>query len=246
MPVINCDCEATSPYRTLAEVRTDIAVELGYAAMAANLPPGESTLIDTVIRSSQKLLYRKHAEFRTERFFRWMMEIGERFYGFDANDTDTDIDCNKVLDPNTVTWVGFEDLNGTFQPLTHGIKPEWYTRLASSNGFPSHYEFRSCIEIFPAPDAAYFLWVKGRFGLGTLTTNDHRLTLDDEGVRLLALGRLKKMKGKPDADSILTQASTYEQAMVAAAHGTRRYIPGAKAVRPMTPPRLTTFISGDG
>lgn len=242
MPQLNCECEAVSTYRTLLQLRTAILTRSGYASQAANPPPGIADEVDQCIRDAQLLLYRKHKELRTERFFRWSMEIGERFYGFPDNDVSTDIECSKSIDPYTVTWVGLEDLNGRFTTLHKGIKPEWYTHVDNTSDYPTHYELRGCIEIFPKPQGAYFLWVKGRFGLEPLATNSDRTTLDDFGVYLLALGNFKKGRGKSDADAILTQASTYEQALVAGTHGTKRYIPGAEPVSSGAEPRMVTFV----
>lgn len=243
--LLNCACQAISPYRTLAEVRRSIMLSPGmYAAQADNPPSGLSNEIDEALRSAQKLLYRKHRELRTKRFFRWTMQANIRYYGFEDSDEGTDVDlCNKKLDATTVTWVGYEDLNGRFAPLFNGIDPTMYTSLAVSNGYPNRYELRgSCIEIFPAPRAAYFLWVQGHFGLEPLQANTDRFTIDDEGVKLLALGALKAGKGKPDAQGVLVQASTYEAAMVSATHATRRYIPGVAKPPALPQPVMIEFI----
>lgn len=239
MTDINCDCEAVSPYRTLTELRGDCMVGLGYAAQKDNPPPGMLAEIDLALRSAQRLLYRKHKELRTERYFRWTMTPNVRYYGFADSDEGTDIDlCQKKLDPYTVKWVGLEDLNGKFSTLTKGINPEAYTQLAAASGYPYWYELRGCIEVFPAPREAYHLWVLGHFGLDALTAPSDRTTLDDEGVFLLALGNLKSAKGKPDAQRVLTQASTYEQGMVAGTHGSKRYIPGVRNIPPASMPIL--------
>lgn len=245
--LLNCECEAISPYRTLAEVRRSILLSPGmYPAMADNPPAGVAAEIDEALRSAQKLLYRKHKELRTKRFFRWTMVQNVRFYGFADSDEGTDVDlCSKKLDPTTVTWVGYEDLNGRFAKMTDKIDPVMYTGLVSSAGYPSNYELRgSCIEIFPAPRDAYFLWVQGHFGLEPLVAETDRFTIDDEGVKLLALGAMKSARGKADAQAVLVQAATYEQAMVAATHGTKRYIP--KVTRPpaLPQPRLIQFEDG--
>jgi hypothetical protein len=239
--VLNCDCEAVSPYRTLLQLRTAVLRRAGYASQAANPPPGIADEIDECIRDAQRLLYRKHRELRQERFFRWTMVPNQRFYAFGDEDTGGDVDCNKLLEPNTITGVWLEDLNNAFFQLVSGINPEWYTET-TQNGYPTNYEVRSCIEVFPAPRGAYKLWVRGRFGLEPLVADTDRTTIDDQGVYLLALGTFKKGRGKADADSILAQASTYEQTMVASTHTTRRYIPQTAVPAPLPMPVMTTFV----
>lgn len=241
MTVLNCDCELVSPYRTLLELRTAILRRAGYASQASNPPPGIADEVDECVRDAQRLLYRKHKELRQERFFRWTMVADQRFYAFGDEDTGGDVDCTKLLEPNTVTGVWLEDLNGAFFELINGINPEWYTEV-TQDGYPTHYEVRSCIEVFPAPRAAYKLWVRGRFGLIPLSVGTDRCTIDDQGVYLLALGMFKKGRGKADADSILAQASTYEQTMVASTHMSRRYVPQTAQLPPLPMPRMTTFL----
>lgn len=236
-PVVdfNCPCETISTYATLLEKRTDMLIRLGYPNQAANPPPGTALLIDTFLRDAQKQVYKQlqRAALRTERFFKWTMEPGSRYYTLD-----TEEESCTTLDPYKVTWVGFEDLNQAWYRLTEGIRPEWYTRANITTGWPTHFEIRSCIEIFPAPQAAYTLWIKGDFGLGDLTDDTDRFTIDDEACYLLALGNAKAHYGQADAQLVLTQAANYAKALVAGTHGTKQYIPRAETQNPLTPPRF--------
>lgn len=232
----NCDCEAVSPYDTLANVRRKMLIRLGYPNQLTNPPPGIATLVDEFLRDAQNQIYLQlqRAALRTERFFKWTMVPGQRYYALDANDNV----CNAKLNPYKITWVGFEDLNKAWYRLDEGIPPEYYTRANINFGWPTRFEIRSCIEVFPAPQAAYTLWVKGDFGVEALVADTDRFTIDDTAVFMLALGNAKAHYGQKDAQLVLTQAGNYTKALVAGSHGTKRYVPNSTTENPLTPPRF--------
>lgn len=233
---LNCECETASGYQTLAQLRRRMLIRGGYAAVVDSPPPGVVTLIDEFLQGAQNSLYRDFDALRTERFFKWTMVTGQRFYAFDESDA---VDCPAVVDPYLISWVGFEDLNGAWFKLSGGIDPEEYTRLTTTTGYPERYEIRSCIEIFPAPQSAMALWVKGHFTLAPLTDAAHRTTIDSELVFLLALGRLQQDRGKPAAAGTLKDADRYLQRLVAGAHSAKRYVPaGFDRARNATRPLL--------
>lgn len=219
---------------TLANLRQRMAIRLGYAAQAANLPAGITAFIDEYLIDAQLQLDAKFRSSNMERFFRWTMVPGQRYYGLSQSEGG----CDLLLNPNKVTWVGFEDLNKAWYNLIEGIPPEFYTRANINFGWPARYEIRSCIEIFPAPQAAYTLWVKGQFGLRPFAADDDLTTFDSELVLLLALGNAKAARQQPDANAVLNQATTYFGAIVSGRHGTARYIPRTRMQNPATPPRF--------
>src|SRR5882724_11163876 len=194
----NCDCEAVSNESQLSELRRRMLIQIGYAATASNPPAGIAAYCNEYLYTAQKQLYDKYKALRTERFYRWTMEPGQRYYGL-ADNTNC---CTKVLDPQRITWVGFEDLNQAWYQLVSGINPLWYTRANIQTGWPTRYEIRSCIELFPAPQAAYTLWVKGHFGLEPFAADTDKPTIDGELVLLYAVANAKSDKGKPDAAQI--------------------------------------------
>lgn len=234
----NSACEAISTYATLLTLRTRMLTRLGYAATASNPPPGMAALMDDYIRSAQIQLYAKNPSLRTERFYRWTLAVGIRYYVLTASD----LSCTKQLDQYKVTWVGIQDLNNAWYPLIQGIPPEYYTAANTTTGLPSRYEIRSGVEIWPAPQAAYKLWIKGQFGLEPLVVDADRTTIDDELVFLLALGNAKKARGQPDADAVLAQAGNYLSDVKAGKHQTARYIPGTYQIPPEVRPTMTLFI----
>lgn len=85
MPV-NCNCTDVTGYRTLAELRSDIMIALGYAVQASNPPPGMTALINHHLKSAQRRLIHRHKALRTDRWFTWSLVANERFYDFPEND----------------------------------------------------------------------------------------------------------------------------------------------------------------
>lgn len=236
LQTFNCDCSLEPTQQTLAELRTRVMVRLGYPNQAANPPPGMTALVNAFLYDAQKLIWKQlsRAGLNVERFFRWVMVPGQRYYGIDANADN----CDLQLDPYKVVWAGFEDLNQAWYRLTEGVPPEYYTRANINFGWPTHYEIRGCIEIFPAPQAPYTLWIKGDFGLASFTNDDDTATIDDQAVFMLALGTAKQHYGQQDGAAVLAQADTYIRGLVAGLHGTRRYVPRTKVQNPATPPRF--------
>jgi hypothetical protein len=232
MPNFNCECEdGFYGSETLADLRRDLLVRLGYAAQASAPPPGMALLLDNFLQRGQNFLYRRYRALRTERFYRWTMTPGERFYGIRDNIDD----CTRKLDQSKITWAGVEDLNSAWLPLRNGIPPEFYTSSVY-DGMPSHYEVRQCIEVFPAPDEAYTLRVKGHFGLERFTEDTDTCTLDSDLVFMWALANAKNHYGQPDAQDVAAQAQTYLRELVAETHGTKRYIPGTTTAAALTRP----------
>src|SRR6185436_18738343 len=98
---------------------------------------------------------------------------GEGYYGIRDNDTPPtfpDMECGKHLNEYRITAVWLEDLNGAFHPMLPGISAANYTTVGNL-GFPSRYEIRSCIEVFPRPsDDGLKLWIKGQMELDAFTS----------------------------------------------------------------------------
>jgi hypothetical protein len=232
MPNFNCECdEGFYGAETLGDLRRDVLVRLGYAAQADNPPPGMAELLNSFLQRGQAFLYRRYRALQTERFYRWTMAVGERFYGIRDNIDD----CPRKLDAGKITGAWVEDLNGTWLPLTQGIPPEFYTSV-DFNGLPARFELRQCIEVFPAPMAAYTLRVKGHFGLERFTEDTDTATIDSELLFLWALANAKNHYRQADAPDVAAQANTYLREIIADSHGAKRYVPGMDPEVPASKP----------
>lgn len=231
----NCDCDGIFPSKTLAQLRQQLLIRLGMAAMLSAPPPGMVELLNSFLIESQELLFRRYVLFRTERWFTWNMAQGQRFYDLDAN-ADA---CTKNLDPRMVTWVGISRGDNVWRPLVNKIDPVRYsTRIES---IPDSYEIRQCIEVWPAPsDDSWLLRVKGHFGLMPFAADTDSTTIDDRAVFLLALANAKAHYGQPDAANYMTQLTTLLGDLTAGSHHTRRYMPGGKLPMNAIPPKLVS------
>lgn len=227
----NCDCSETTGFETLSQLRVRVLRRLGYSAQAASPPPGMAALVDDFLISAQRFLYTKYKGLRTERIFSWVMTPDIRFYDF-ADNVEV---CTKRWNGLTISSVHIEDLNGAWLRLSRGINPGFYTSVMFPS-LPERYDVRQCVEVFPPPDAAYTLRIKGRFGLEQFSADGHPTTIDSELVFLWALANAKAHYKQPDASNIAAQANTYLGNLVADGHQTARYVPGvvelAPAVRP--------------
>lgn len=236
MTVLNAACDAGFYYaETLAALRRDLMIGLGYAAQADNPPTGMATLLDNFLKRAQNVLYRKlqGTDGELERWFQWTMVVDERFYGILSN-TDS---CAKKLRADQVSELWLEDANGTWTPMIYGIPPSVFT-MVTQPGRPVRYEIRQNIEVFPAPDQAYTLHAKGRFGVLPFTDDADVCSVDPDLLYLWALARAKNHYGQGDARDTAAEAQSMLGMVIAASHKTRRYIPNTVRAPDATRPRF--------
>lgn len=235
----NCDCgDAPINARTLADIRADVLSMTGYAAQVGlTLPPGVERMYNNFIRRAQGFLYTKFRAMETRRFFSWELRVGGRFYGIYDNKND----CVVTLNRYRITGAWIQDLNNTWWPLRYGIDPVAYT-LNQNFGWPTNFEVRQCIELFPAPQAPYRLWIRGEFDLLPLEDDDDSTTINAEPITNYATFLAKAHKGMKDAALYEGMAEQQIGDMIAGAHATRRYIPGT-IERPIpTPPVMIRYV----
>jgi hypothetical protein len=240
----NCECvDEVVPTETLAAMRNDLLIELGFASQAANPPPAMVLLVNSWLTRSQKYLYRRYTQLHTRRMFRWKVNPGQRFYSL--KDNDEDVLCSYLMDPlKTIEWAGIQDDRNVWYPLVEGIDPPLYTMI-DKPWRPARYEIRQCIELYPAPDRTYWMWMKAHFGLRSFTQDTDSSTIDATLLFLHALSVAKAHYGQPDANNVQAEANAYRKQLIAGTHGTKRYIPGTQSIPPAIRPTLIRF-SGDG
>ena len=237
----NCDkLDFTGfPSDTLANLRKRILIRLGFANQATNPPPGMAPLVNDFLTSAQAYLYRRYPALHTRRFFRWKIIPGQRFYSL--KDNDDDVLGNFHMDPlKKIEWAGIQDTRNVWYPLIEGIPPQLYTMITKP-WRPARYDIRQCIEIYPAPDQTYFMWMRANFGLLSFVNDTDTTTIDSELVFLHALANSKAHYGQPDANNIEAQANAYRGELIAGTHKTAHYIPGTIAVPPAVRPTLIQF-----
>lgn len=230
------------PAQTLATLRVRVLRRLGYSNQALNPPPGMTELVNEFLTSAQTFLWRRYPTLQTRRMFRWKLVAGQRFYSL--LDNDEDILANYHMDPNKqIEWVGIQDTRNVWYDLTKGIPPRLYTMI-DKPWRPARYDIRGALEVYPAPDQTYFLWMKANFGLLAFAADGDFSTIDSELLFLHALATAKAHYGQPDASSIEALANTYRGELVAGTHATGHYIPGARVVPPAVRPTLISFDGG--
>jgi len=242
---VNYNCDRIDntgyPSDTLLAMRTRLMIRLGFSNQAANPPPGMAAFINDMLLSAQRTLYRQYTALHTRRFFRWKVVPGQRFYSL--LDNDEDVLSNFHMDPSkTIEWAGVQDVRNVWYPLERGIDPQNYTML-NRPWRPSRFDIKGALEIFPAPDQTYWLWVAGHFGLTSFSADSDTTTLDSELVFLVALANAKAHYGQGDANNIMAEANTYRKNLIAGTHGRMRYIPATVPTPAATRPTLTSFQS---
>lgn len=207
-------------------------------------PPTLTLIVNDALTSAQTWLYKEYTALHTRRFFRWKVNPGQRFYSMLDNDENVLADFN--LDPTkTIEWVGIQDSRNVWYPLIEGIPPQLYTMITKP-WRPARYTIRAAIELYPAPDQTYWLWVRGHFGLQSFVNDSDTTTIDSELVFLHALALCKKHYNQPDADTIEAQSERYRARLIAGTHATAHYVPGTVAVPPAVRPTLVQYQDNQG
>jgi len=232
MPDFNGSLIDIAPRATLAHLRGRLARRLGYAMQASSgaLPPGFAEQLDDYIASAHTLLYRRYPALHTERWWRWSMPKGQRFYALNgAADAG-----EQVPDPLRVTWAGISRDGESWRLLLAAVDPLWFG--STNTGIPTHYTIRQQLEVWPAPDTAdWTLRIKAHAALSPLLNDDDQTMLDPEAVFLLALANAKAHQGDHDAEYHASQANAYVRSLIEGTHQTRRYIPGEPSPPPPVP-----------
>lgn len=201
------------------------------ADLERRMPANANSVVTQLLESAHRTLYRRYNVLRTERFFTWTLVAGQNMYELNENDEQAPgpSQCLDVIDPREITWAGIER-DDQWYPLTAGIPPECYSNNIWS-AWPSRYEVRQCIEIWPSPGTeVQKLRMKGHAELGAFATDSDEPNIDDEALYLLACGQAKLYYKQPDHQLYIGQLEAYISNLVAGAHQTRRYVPGG-AVR---------------
>jgi hypothetical protein len=232
------------PTATMTSLSTRMLVRLGFANQASNPPPGVLSLVQDFLTSAQTFLYRRFLQLHTKRMFRWKINPGQRYYSLNDNDENV-LDAVNMDYARTVEWAGIQDTRNVWYPMIQGIPPQLYTMITKP-WRPARYELRGAIEVYPAPDQTYWLWLKGHFGLKQFLNPTDTTTINSELVFLWALANAKAHYGQPDAQNIASEANDYRKELIAATHQTAHYVPGTIAVPPAVRPTLIQYDSGGG
>lgn len=187
-------------------------------------PAGGKAAVDQHLKAAHALIYRRYDALRTERWFSWDLTADVALYDFPDNEEV----CTKTLDPYKVRWVGVKEADGAWRPLTQGIPP--HALGYSTGGPPTHFDFRQCIQLWPAPTMTEGqLIIRGHFNPEAFAADADKPSVDDELVYLLALAQAKTQYQQPDAQLYMSQFEVHLGKLIAGSHGVNRYLPGGFA-----------------
>lgn len=193
-------------------------------------PPGGKAAVEQHLKSAHALIHRRYDALRTERWFSWNLTAGVALYDFPQNAERQGVtpQCTKTIDPYKVRWVGVKEADGAWRPLTQGIPP--HALGYTTGGPPTHFDFRQCIQLWPAPTVTQGqLVIRAHFNPDAFAADADKPSVDDELVYLLALAQAKTAFQQQDAQLYLTQFEVHLGKLIAGSHGTARYIPGGHA-----------------
>lgn len=177
--------------RTLAEIRSDIQVRLGFG-MAGQAGVVNSPLIDSMIRNAQDQLYQQYDWLQQKGYLERLTGQQQQFYDYPA-------DC----EPERLRLVCIKD-SGFWRELREGIRPEDRSSTVQRN-VPLKFDRAAQVELWPVPNQQYSLRFDYIKALSPLTSDSHRTTIDDGLVFLHALANAKLHYRQPDAPTYATQ-----------------------------------------
>lgn len=200
-------------------------------------PPSIVRLATDFLQESQRFLYDKVASFRQTRFFYWPLEQGVRFYDFAQNEGECELRFVPELVEGVYISDGDDPTTERWRELHAGIDPTLYSGGIRESS-PYRYEFRQCIEVFPAPDDRVgYLRIKAKFELQRFTEDTDPTTIDSDLVFMQALAVGKAHFNQPDAREYAGMVQSKIGDIIAGSHHTRRYIPVDGSLPPANPPR---------
>lgn len=229
VPVLNLATALLKSHYGKPDAKAYFEIVEQYLRDSANRrPPNATAVLTGILQDAQAQIIRRYPAVRMDRWFSWTLVAGERFYDLPDNDEQTGVDpCTKQLDPLTIKWVG-ASRDTTWHPLRKGIPPHvlGYTQ---TNSWPTHYDIKQCIEIWPAPAASEgTLRIRAGFKPTAFTADADLPSIDDELVFLMALANAKAHYKQPDAGNVIQQFEVHLHGVVAGSHGAARYVPGAR------------------
>lgn len=127
---------------------------------------------------------------------------------------------DTVVD-GTVTWTAIEPLEATWYKLEQGIDPVRFS--SSDSAMPDSFEVREYLELWPAPDQPYVVWLRGHLGLKRFTQDSDEATIDPDVILLFALALAKAHYRHPDAGNYAQMAARMGAELTGGSHGLRRY-----------------------
>lgn len=177
--------------KTLGTLRSSLQTRLGFG-MSGQAGIVNAPIMDSFLQDAQNQLYEVCD-------WRELCAFEERDTGTDQQFYDYPTDCNVDRIQTISVWNG-----GELQQLKEGISLE--QRSVDIGNWPLAYERRDQLELWPVPNTIYRLRFEYVKTLAPFTESNHRCSLPDAEVFLLALSNAKAHYRQPDADRYQAQA----------------------------------------
>jgi hypothetical protein len=144
---------------------------------------------------------------------------------------------HTALDMRRISEQWLKD-GSTWNPMRDGIDTNRFNETGQS--WPQDYEWTDHLEIWPEPDKAYTIYVKGHFGLRPFEADTDVTTIDHELVFLHALANSKSHYGQKDAGTYYRQLEVFLRNLNKKKFGNQRFIPNPDPpIRILSKPEAT-------
>lgn len=214
---------SAAPYKTLGDLRAELATRLGYAAQGASMGVLQGNL-NSMLRQAQVTLYWTHDWARLRRY--WDTTIGADQYLVDYPDT-----CN----PERIKAISIKDGTVWSPPLARGIEPALYTTQDNTRR-PYRWEPYEQIEFFPKSDTTYSVRIFGVKALTRFEEDGDRATIDHDMIFTLALADGKAHYRHPDAPTYVQRAEALTIKLKAKSWGQSVFRPQEYEEEPLPKP----------
>jgi hypothetical protein len=173
-------------YKTFGELRADMRAMLGSAG-AGSAAGLNTSIIDTHLRNAQTLLYWSHDWAHLRRYDDDELGVQQTLldYPDDAN-------------PDRIKAVSVFRGGVWSPPIPKGITPSMYT-YQTNYSWPQRWEPYEQMEFWPAADQIYPVRIFFIKNLEAFTDDDHRASVDDTAISIVATATLKAHYRQPDA-----------------------------------------------
>jgi len=206
-----------SRYKTLADLRSELRVRLGFIAQgpaAANNTP----VLDSFLQEAHEYVYAKLRPSPVRKKAIIKLLPGEILYDYHNDDEDEDIDPGLVKS----VWVKISDT--IREPMSQGIN-ERDRALATFRAWPEKYDtLNGQMEIFPIPAREYDMVVEYLAPAGRFEQDQDRTSVPHRLVFLYALANAKAHYRHPDAQGAATTFTNMLDIEMGKQHENKRYV----------------------
>lgn len=213
-------------YRTLKQLRDDLAVRLGFAAQHSQV---NAALLNSFLRSANQQLWIQSSWLHGRKDYEGTLTAGAQFLAYPAG-----------LEPGFITSIAAK-ISGQWVPLDNGIDPEHRLSITSAS-YPTRYAENANdagtvkLEFWPLTSQNVDIRIEFDASGGAFTSDTDRPSVPDELVFLHALVNAKLHYRQPDGQGYASQLETMLSAYKARNFGRRVFSPATREVDPYSIP----------